>query len=192
MSDVSTSDVFLIGSTEAAALRKNWGWTIAFGVLVMLAGIIALSSVLTATIASVLIVGIAMVASGFIEIFYGVTMRSWSRFFLWVLLGVLYVGGGVAVFANPLLVAGVLTLVLGSGLIASGLLRIFLAFKLPGGASSIMVGLSGVVTLLLGGIIVAQWPTSSLWVIGTFLGVDLIFVGAAWIGVGLTAKGAEG
>ena len=144
------------------------------------------------TIASVLVVGIAMVTSGFIEIFYGVSMRSWSQFFLWVLLGALYVVGGVAVFANPMLAAGVLTLVLGSGLVASGLLRIFLAFKLPRDASSIMVGLSGVVTLLLGGIIVAQWPISSLWVIGTFLGVDLIFAGAAWIGVGLTARSAEG
>jgi len=192
MSNASTSDVFLISSIEAAPLRRNWGWTIAFGALIMVAGVIALGSVLTATIASVLVVGIAMVTSGFIEIFYGVSMRSWSQFFLWVLLGALYVVGGVAVFANPMLAAGVLTLVLGSGLVASGLLRIFLAFKLPRDASSIMVGLSGVVTLLLGGIIVAQWPISSLWVIGTFLGVDLIFAGAAWIGVGLTARSAEG
>jgi aquaporin Z len=158
MSNVSTSDVFLIGSTEAAPLRKNWGWTVAFGALLMLAGIIALGSVLTATIASVLVVGVAMVASGFIEIVYGVSMRPWKKFFLWVLLGVFYVIGGFAVFQNPLLAAGFLTLVLGVGLVASGLLRIVLAFHLPKDASWILVGLSGVVTLLLGVIVVAQWP----------------------------------
>jgi aquaporin Z len=45
---------------------------------------------------------------------------------------------------------------------------------------------------LLGVVIVVQWPISSLWVIGTFLGVDLMFAGAAWIRVGLTSKSAEG
>jgi uncharacterized membrane protein HdeD (DUF308 family) len=179
-------------STEAAPLRKNWGWTIGYGVLLALAGIIALGSVLTATIASVLFVGVAMIACGFIEIVYGIAMRSWKNFFLWVLLGVLYVIGGFAVFENPLLAAGFLTLMLGAGLIAAGLLRIFLAFHLPKDASWIFVGLSGVVTLLLGVVVVAQWPISSLWVIGTFLGVDLIFAGATWIGVGLTLKSAEG
>jgi aquaporin Z len=190
MSDLSTSDVFLISSTEAAPLRKNWGWTVAFGALLVLAGFIALGSVLTATIATVLVVGVAMIASGFTEIVYGVAMRSWKKFFLWVLLGVLYVIGGFAVFENPLLAASFLTLVLGAGLVASGLLRIVLAFHLPKDASWIFVGLSGVVTLLLGVVVVAQWPISSLWLIGTFLGVDLIFAGGAWIGVGLTLRRA--
>jgi aquaporin Z len=144
MSNISTSNVFLIGSTEAAPLRRNWGWTVAFGVLLILAGIIALGSVMTATIASVLVVGAAMVASGLVEIIFGAAMRAWKKFFLWVLLGVLYVIGGCAVFQNPLLAAGFLTLVLGVGLIASGLLRIVLAFQLPKNASWIWVGLSGV------------------------------------------------
>lgn len=76
MSDDLTSDVFLISSTEAAPPRKNWGWTVGFGVLLALAGIIALGSVLIAVIASVLFVGVAMIACGFIEIVYGIAMRS--------------------------------------------------------------------------------------------------------------------
>ena len=131
MSNVSTSDVFLMRSTEAAPLRKNWGWTIGYGVLLALAGIIALGSVLTATIASVLFVGVAMIACGFIEIVYGIAMRSWKNFFLWVLLGVLYVIGGFAVFENPLLAAGFLTLMLGAGLIAA---------ELAGAASKMPLG----------------------------------------------------
>lgn len=190
MSTVSTSDVYLSGALEAAPLRKNWGWMVAFGALLALAGFIALGSVLYATIVSVLFVGVAMIVSGFVEIIYGVAMRSWKKFFLWILLGVLYVIGGCAVFKNPLLAASFLTLVLGGGLVAAGMLRIFLAFQLPENAPRIWVGLSGLVTLFLGAVIVAQWPISSLWVIGAFLGVDLIFAGATWIGVGLTLKRA--
>jgi len=191
MSSASTSDVFLIGALDTVPLRKNWGWTVAFGALLALAGFIALGSVVSATIVSVLFVGVAMIASGFVEIVYGVAMRSWKQFFLFVLLGVLYVVAGCAVFENPLLAAGFLTLVLGGGLVVAGTLRIFLAFQLPRNASRILVGLSGLVTLLLGAVVLAQWPISSLWVIGAFLGVDLIFTGAAWIGVGLTLKGAK-
>jgi uncharacterized membrane protein HdeD (DUF308 family) len=190
MTNVSSTDVFLIASTEAEPLRKNWGWMVAFGVLLALAGFIALGSVLLATIASVIVVGVSMIFSGIAEIIYGVALRSWKKFFLWVLLGLLYVIGGVAVFQNPLLAAGFLTLLLGAGLFASGLVRIFLAFNLPKDSPWIFVGLSGLITLLLGVVVLAQWPVSSLWVIGTFLGVDLVFAGATWIGVGFALKRA--
>ena len=97
MTNVSSTDVFLIASTEAEPLRKNWGWMVAFGVLLALAGFIALGSVLLATIASVIVVGVSMIFSGIAEIIYGVALRSWKKFFLWVLLGLLYVIGGVRV-----------------------------------------------------------------------------------------------
>jgi len=47
------------------------------------------------------------------------------------------------------------------------------------------VAFSGVITFLLGLLIVAHWPVSSLYVLGIFLGVDLVIAGAGWIGVGL-------
>jgi aquaporin Z len=76
MSDLSTSDVLLISSREAAMLRMNWGWPVVFDALLVLAGFITLGSVLTATIATVLVVGVAMIARGLAEIVYGVAMRS--------------------------------------------------------------------------------------------------------------------
>ena len=47
---------------------------------------------------------------------------------------------------------------------------------------------SGLVSVLLGGMIWAEWPESALWVIGTFIGIELIFRGASWIGLGLSAR----
>ncbi len=177
--------------TESAPLRAKWGWTVAFGVLVVLAGFVALGSAVTATIASVLVVGIAMVVAGVGEIFHAFTVRNWKKFFLWLLIGILYIVAGFSVVENPGLAAGFLTLLLGAGLVASGLVRTFLAFQLPKDAPWGWVAASGLITLLLGLVILVHWPVSSLWVIGTFLGVDLIFVGATWIGIGLSLKPKE-
>lgn len=175
---------------EAGELHKKWGWIVAFGALLSLAGFVALGSVVLATVSSVLVVGIAMIVGGVSEIIHGFAMRSWKKFFLWIVIGLLYVIAGYSVFQNPLLAAGFLTLLLGAGLVASGLVRFFLAFQLPENAPRFLVGLSGVVTFALGAIILAQWPVSSLWVIGAFLGVDLVFAGASWIGVGFALKRA--
>lgn len=176
---------------ETAELQKNWGWMVAFGVLLALAGFVALGSVLLTTLSSVLVVGIAMIVAGVGEIIHGFAQRCWKKFFLWMLIGILYIVAGVSVFENPLLAAGVLTLLLGAGLVASGLVRSFLAFQLPVNAPRVLVFFSGVLTLAIGAYILAQWPASSLWVIGTFLGVDLVFAGASWIGVGAALRRAQ-
>jgi aquaporin Z len=178
-------------AAEAAPLREKWGWMVAFGALLALAGFVALGSVVTATVATVMVVGVAMIVSGVVEMVYAIVVRSWKRFFLWSLIGLLYFIGGIEVINNPMLAAGFLTLLLGAGLVASGLIRIFLAFQLPKDAPWGFVVFSGVVTLLLGGIILAHWPVSSLWVLGTFLGVDLIFAGSSWMGLGLSLKRAS-
>jgi len=193
MTGLTSLDPAQLNIANDAPLREKWGWMVAFGALLALAGFVALGSVVGSTIATVLIVGAAMIASGVVEIVYAFAVRSWKKFFLWILIGLLYVIGGVAAVENPLLAASFLTLILGAGLVASGLIRTFLAFQLPKAAPWVLVALSGLVTLLVGGVILAQWPVSSLWVLGAFLGVDLIFAGASWVGFGLSLKrGASG
>ena len=49
----------------------------------------------------------------------------------------------------------------------------------------IWVAVSGVITLLLGLLILARWPINSVYILGLFLGIDLIIAGAGWIGIGL-------
>jgi uncharacterized membrane protein HdeD (DUF308 family) len=70
-------------------------------------------------------------------------------------------------------------------LIASGIVKIVLGFGMKAGSSWGVVVLAGIVTLLVGGVIVAQWPVNSLYILGIFLAVDLIFSGVGWISVGL-------
>ena len=170
--------------SETAPLRAKSGWIVALGVVYLLTGFIALGSVVMATVASVLVVGVMMIIAGVAEVFSAFQIKSWGKFLLWVLLGVLYIIAGFVTFENPLLAAALLTLILGASLVVSGVMRTILAFSMKRETPWIWVLLSGVITLLLGLLILAHWPVSGLYILGLFLGIDLIMAGAAWIALG--------
>jgi len=86
-----------------------------------------------------------------------------------------------------LLTAKALTLLLSLSLLASGITKIILAFSMKVG-SSWLVFLSGLITAIVGAVILAHWPVESLYVLGIFLGVDLVVTGAGWIAIGLGLK----
>jgi uncharacterized membrane protein HdeD (DUF308 family) len=189
MSSMSQSPTRL---AEAASgldpLRAKSGWITALGVVYIIAGLIALGSVVAATVASVFVVGIMMVIAGVAEVINAFQIKTWGKFILWLLLGALYIVAGFLAFDNPLLAAAFLTLFLGFALIASGIMRAVLAFSIHRTMPWMWVLLSGVITLLLGLVIVAHWPVSSLYILGLFLGIDLIIAGAGWVAIGLGLK----
>ncbi|ANV99176.1 HdeD family acid-resistance protein [Bradyrhizobium icense] len=189
----STSDTVKTpqAGSDTAPLRAKWGWIFALGVVYLLAGFIALGSVAMATVVSVLVVGLMMIIAGVAEVFSAFQIKSWGKFLLWVLLGVLYIIAGFVTFQNPLLAAVLLTLVLGASLVVSGIMRIVLAFSMKREMPWIWVALSGVITLLLGVLILVRWPVSSLYILGLFLAIDLIMAGAGWIGLGFGLRRAR-
>jgi uncharacterized membrane protein HdeD (DUF308 family) len=171
-----------------APLRSKSGWIIALGVVYVIAGAIALGSVVFATVATVFVVGVMMLIAGIAEVINAFQIKTWGKFFLWLLLGALYIIAGFVTFENPLLAAALLTLLLGFSLVASGIMRIVLAFGMKEEMPWIWVAVSGAITLLLGLVILAHWPVSGLYILGLFLGIDLIFAGLGWIGIGLGLK----
>ena len=170
--------------SDTSPLRAKWGWIVALGVVYVIAGFIALGSVVMATVASVFVVGIMMIVAGVAEIINAFQCKGWGKFLVWALLGVLYIVAGFITFENPLFAAVVLTLLLGAALIASGAVRIFLAFSMKRESPWIWVLISSLITLLLGVLILARWPVSSVYVLGIFLGIDLVMAGASWLGIG--------
>jgi uncharacterized membrane protein HdeD (DUF308 family) len=114
--------------SDTAPLRAKSGWIVALGVVYLLAGFIALGSVVMATVASVLVVGVMMIIAGVAEVFSAFQIKSWGKFLLWVLLGVLYIIAGFVTFENPLLAAALLTLILGASLVV--FMRTILAFSM--------------------------------------------------------------
>jgi uncharacterized membrane protein HdeD (DUF308 family) len=162
-------------------VRSSWGWFLALGILFMLLGAVCLIGDVTATFATVLVFGWILVFSGIIGLVHAFRTRTWQGFLL-SLLGALFRGvAGYLLIRYPLAGAASLTLVLASFLIVVGLFRAIGAgmLKFPRWGWSVV---SGIVSLILGILLLAQMPVSSIWFIGFAIGVDLIFDGASLIG----------
>jgi uncharacterized membrane protein HdeD (DUF308 family) len=186
----ATPNVHSLGAA-IERLRHNWGWMVALGAVLDIAGIVALGSIAFATIATVLIVGVMMLFAGVAELAMGFRARDWTHFFLWVLGGILYIVAGAFAILNPALASVVLTLLLGAGLVAAGLVRLYLAFQLPSGRPRSLVFLTAIVTGLLGLVIVSGWPLNSIFVLGVLLAIDLIFHGIGWMIFGFWLRGVH-
>ena len=188
MTSASNTHPSPIHSLGLEALRFKWGWIVALGVVYVIVGLVALGSIVTATAATVLLVGAMMVVAGIAEVFSAFQIRTWGKFTLWLLLGALYIFAGIITFQNPLLAAVLLTFMLGVALVISGAMRLIIAFAMKESTPWAWVALSGAITIILGLVILARWPVASVYVLGLFLGIDLVIAGASWIGIGLDLR----
>ena len=169
-------------------LRGKWAAITAFGVLLVVLGFAALFFSLVATIVTVTLNGVLFLVAGAAEVGIGMHSRGWGRFFFWVIGGLLYIAAGILCIVNPVLASVALTLLLGAALIAAGVVRGFLATQLPPDQPRALVFLAAAVTILLGLIIVSHWPLDSVYVLGTLLGVDLLFHGVGWVSFGMGVR----
>jgi uncharacterized membrane protein HdeD (DUF308 family) len=177
--------------TCVGQLKHRWGWFVAFGVLMFLLGIAALLLVVSATIASVYTIAVFLIIAGGAEIALGISSRSWGRFFLWIIGGIAYVVVGAFAFARPLMAAAVFTLLLGAAMLVTGLIRVYMGTHLGKGVRGSVI-FAGIVTAVVGFIIILGWPTNSFIVLGLLLGIDLMIWGASWIMLGLRMKAHAG
>lgn len=173
---------------DLEVFRKNWGWFLVWGILLTLLGAGALSAAVFTTLLSVILLGAFILAGGLIMIID--CFHYWRKkggFSFNLLMGLLYFLCGLFLVCFPGLAATFLTLILASLFILIGISRIFYASKLrlPGWGWSLF---SGVITLLLGILIIAQWPLSGLMIIGIFVGVDLLFLGITYVMAALLAR----
>jgi uncharacterized membrane protein HdeD (DUF308 family) len=168
-------------------LRHRWGWFVALGVLMFLLGFAALLLVVSATIASVYTIAIFLIIAGGAEIALGFSSRSWGRFFLWIIGGIAYIVVGAFALARPLMAAAVFTLLLGVAMLVTGVIRVYMGTHLGKGVRGSVI-FAGVVTAIVGFIIILGWPSNSFVVLGLLLGIDLMIWGASWIMLGLRMK----
>lgn len=169
------------------ALRRNWGWLLAWGMALIVIGLLAIGFSFSATLGTVVAFGVLAMVGGAAEIVGGFWARQWGGLVLKLLAGVLYIVVGMLMLAHPIGAAAGLTLMIAAALMISGLLRIIVAVmhRFSGWP---WVLLNGVITLVLGVMIWRQWPESALWVIGLFLGIDLVFSGWTWVMLALAVR----
>ena len=174
---------------EFETVRASWGWFLALGIIQILAGITALVLTVAATYITVMVIGILALIGAVGEIISIFWSRRWEEGLFHTFAGLLYGAFGVLILMNPNLAVVTLTFVLAALLVVSGIFRMILAAS-TGFRGWGWAVLSGAVSLLLGILIWAGWPESSLWVIGLFVGIDLIFMGTTWVVLALSLRNA--
>lgn len=169
------------------SLRDAAGWLVGLGVVMLIVGALAIAASFVATLATVVVFGLLLAVGGIAQLANLAFSRRWRGSLLHLAAGVLYLVVGGAMLARPLTSAVALTLVLAVMFFAGGLVRAITAGveRFPTWGWSVF---SGLVSVVLGLLIGAQWPASGLWVIGLFVGIDLIFSGWSLIMLGLAAR----
>lgn len=179
--------VFTKNFTSLPALREHWGWFLGLGLLFILLGFLAVGSSTAVTLGSVIFLGSLLLLGGVVQIAYTFSIRGWSGFFISLLSGILYSVVGFMMIVHPAESALSLTLLLAAFYIVGGIFRIVASattrFEHWGWAL-----VSGVIKFGLGLLIWFGWPDTGLWIIGLFIGIDLIFYGWFWVLLSLTAR----
>jgi uncharacterized membrane protein HdeD (DUF308 family) len=142
------------------------------------------------TLASVLFFGVLILVAGVFQLVHAFTCTGWKSVLWHVLIALLYIAAGVDIMLDPARASVILTLVLAGILIAVGVLRGIMAFQLRPASGWFWPLISGLISIALGGMSIAQWPDSGLWVIGLFVAIELIFNGWSYVLIALAARKA--
>jgi uncharacterized membrane protein HdeD (DUF308 family) len=160
-------------------LHRHRGIFLVLGTGLMLLGAVAILATGLSTLASVVFLGWLLLVGGTGLAIHAFWTTRWSGFFLQLIAGLLYCVAGLFAAMHPRVGAVALTLVIAISLIGHGALRIFTAMSTRvGGRGTLLV--TGIIAIVLGLMILGEWPFSGLWVIGLFVGTDMFFYGG-WL-----------
>jgi uncharacterized membrane protein HdeD (DUF308 family) len=186
-----TNDASLPAMVPAEVLGDlihNWGWLLALGLVLVALGTIGLGMTFWLTLATVFIFGIFLLIAGVLQLVQAIKCRGWRSVLWHVVIAILYVVAGLDIIEDPLRASALLTLLLGGALIGIGVVRIVMALQWRGFKNWIWPLIGGIAAIILGFMILTQWPISGFWVIGLFVSIEMIFSGWSYIIIALGAR----
>ncbi len=172
--------------SDLGRLRDSWLTFFLLGIALTVLGFFAMGYAIFFSLTTAIFFGVVAVIGGVIQIISAFSTRTWGSFLLDLLIGIIYLIAGGFMIRHPVITVQVLTIVLGVLFLTGGILRI-------SGSISIRfrhwgwVLFSGILELILGIVILSGLPWN-LWLIGLFLGIDLVLSGVSWMALGLTAR----
>ncbi len=167
---------------------KHWYLLLIAGIVAILGGIFALLNPVAATLTATVLAAWIFIVSGIVLLATLFSEMSWGRRIWTALLGALSVYVGISILGNPLEGVLTLTLVVGIAFLAEGVVKLIMAFGARGTPYFWMVLLSGAISVLLGGMILSNFPQSATSILGILLAVELISTGVATIALSLHAR----
>ena len=173
---------------EQVNLKRNWGWLLGLGILFVILGCIGLGMVVGLTIASVLFLGVILIIAGLSQIIDVFKSHQWKGAAWHALIAFLYIIGGGIVIYDPILASTLITVLIAWVLIVIGITRLIMASVLRQAAGWAWLVLAGITAIILGVLILLQWPYSGLWVLGLFIAVELLVNGWTYIFIALAIR----
>jgi len=169
-------------------VRKAGRWLTAIGIVFIVLGALAIIEPAVAGLAVALLVGWFLIFGGIAHAVAAFAGGGAGRVFWQVIVAAIYLVGGLYFLTHPLLGLGTLTLFLAAILLVEAVMEVaaYVALRGEGGSGWRLV--NAIVTLLLGGLIWMNWPSSSVWAIGTLVGVNLMITGFSRVMLGIAAR----
>jgi len=180
----------MVGLDPMEAVERHRGWFIGLGIVLCLLGALAIAVPFVATLATTLFIGWLMVISGIGHAIHAFQNRRWAGFPWALLSSILYLVAGGLIIWNPLVGTLTLTLVLSLFFLANGFVKVVRALQHRATSSWGWLLVDGIITLALGGLILAKWPSTAVWAIGLLVGVDLLVSGSSMLVLGLLGRRA--
>ncbi len=163
-----------VSDIEGANRRRKW--FLALGIVTIIFGLAAIIMPVVTAFAAILLLGSFLLLDGIFQIIHTLRARRRRHFFIHLVISVLYIITGILLVVNPSVGAASLALLMASFFVAAGIFRIIgsmaMRFRDWG-----WILFNGIVDLVLGILIFASWPVSGLWVIGLFVGIEMMIYG---------------
>jgi uncharacterized membrane protein HdeD (DUF308 family) len=167
-------------------------WSIVWGVLLIIFGMLAIASPFLAAVAVNGLIAWLIVFSGIVHIVLAFHSHGAGSMIWKLLVGLAYICFGAYLILHPVIGVATLTLLLASLFLIEGILNIILFFKMRSLRGSSWMLVDGIITLLLGLMIYIQWPSSTAWAIGILVGVSMIMSGISRVMLTLAVRKGTG
>jgi len=169
-------------------IRRGTTWSIVVAVLMIVAGVIAIATPFVAGVAVTAIVGWLLVFSGLLHIAFAWRADRASGVVWEIVIGIVYGVIGFYLLTRPVLGLASLALAIAIYLFIEGVLEFVLSFQLRPAPGAGWMLVDGIITLVLAVLIWATWPSSSVWVVGTLVGISMLFSGITRLGLTLAVR----
>ena len=169
-------------------VRTATTWSIALSALMIAAGVLAIGLPMIAGVAVTAIVGWLLLFSGLFHLAFAWRAGRVGAVLWQILLGLLYGAIGLYIIASPVAGLASLTLAIALYLFIEGVLEFVLWSRLRALPGSDWLMLDGIITLVLAIMIWSTWPSSAVWVVGTLIGISMLFSGITRLMLSIAAR----
>lgn len=177
-------------TTAEAPLAGSWRYLAGVGAIIGVLGLLAIAFPFVTGLGISTFLGVVLVVGAIAHLVHAVRASDWTGSAWQIVLAVLYGIAGVALLVNPLFGLATLTLVLAAFFVAEGVAEIVMAARLRSEGSWGWLFASGVLGVLVGGLIWFGWPSTAIWAVGVLFGVNLLSTGLSMVLLAMTGRTA--